>query len=86
MTDILKQSLVEHGAGMMPSLPQSSAESRWGFFNGWSVAPQSDDRAPVRPPVHAAATPENASPSARRSSARRKHQAMFKQWSQARHD
>ncbi len=71
---------------LAPSLPRTATESRRVFINGWRVAPQSSDRTPVRTPVHAADTHDNASPSARRSTTRRRHQAMFKEWSQARHD
>jgi hypothetical protein len=67
---------------VVSSLVDSSAASRWAFINGWQVEPQSDDRAPM----FSAVAPETASPSARRSTARRKHQAMFKEWSQDRHD
>ena len=82
MTDILKQSVAENDDGTAPFLPESSATLRWAFINGWKVEPQSDDRAPM----FGAVAPSTASPSARRSSARRKHQAMFKEWSQDRHD
>ena len=82
MTDILKQSVAESEAGMAPSLPESSAMSHWAFINGWKVEPQSDDRRPM----FGAVALSKASPSAHRSSARRKHQAMFKEWSQDRHD
>jgi hypothetical protein len=80
--DILKQSVAENDAGTPPSLPDHSATSRWAFINGWKVEPQSDDRAPM----FGAVAPGTASPSAHRSSARRKHQAMYKEWSQDRHD
>jgi hypothetical protein len=82
VTDILKQSVAENDAGTAPSPPDPSATSRWAFINGWKVEPQSDDRTPM----FGAVTPDTASPSAHRSSARRKHQAMYKEWSQDRHD
>lgn len=69
------------------SLPIESAsrraldESRWTFINRWKVEPQSDDRIPVSGDVARSA----ASPSARRSTARRTHQAMYKEWSRERH-
>jgi hypothetical protein len=78
VTDILKPSVEANEA--TPLVPDSA--SRWAFINGWRVEPQSDDRAPVI----GAAAPGTGSPSASRSSARRKHQAMFKEWSQERHD
>jgi hypothetical protein len=82
VTKIPKQPVVATDTDVAPSLFDSSAASRWAFINGWQVEPQSDDRAPVFGVV--ASSP--ASPSARRSTARRKHQAMFKEWSQDRHD
>lgn len=57
-------------------------ESRWTFINSWKVEPQSEDRMPVLGDVAQSA----ASPSARRSTARRMHQAMYKEWSKERHD
>jgi len=82
VTDILKQSVAENDAGAAPFVPKSSATLRWAFINGWKVEPQSDDRAPM----FGAVAPSTGSPSARRSRARRRHQAMFKEWSQDRHD
>jgi hypothetical protein len=82
VADVLKQSVPENDAGMAPSLLESSAKSHWSFINGWKVEPQSDDRMPMLGTVAGS----TASPSAHRSSARRKHQAMFKEWSQDRHD
>jgi hypothetical protein len=82
VTDIIKHSVAEGDAGTAPSLMESSATSHWAFINGWKVEPQSDDRTPM----FGAVAVSTASPSAHRSSARRKHQAMFKEWSQGRHD
>jgi hypothetical protein len=82
VTDILKQSVAENDAGAAPSLPESASTLRWAFINGWKVEPQFNDRAPM----FGAVVPSTASPSGRRSTARRKHQAMFKEWSQDRHD
>jgi hypothetical protein len=82
MTDTLKQSVPENKAGPSTSLPDSLSTLRWAYINGWKVEPQSDDRAPMFGEV----AHSTASPSARRSSARRKHQAMFKAWSQDRHE
>ena len=56
--------------------------SRWSFINGWKVAPQSDDRTPMLGDV----AHSDAAPSVRRSMARRRHQSMYKQWSQTRSD
>jgi len=82
VTDILIQSVAENEAGMAPALLESSTTSHWAFINEWKVEPQSDDRTPVG----GAVALSTASPSAHRSSVRRKHQAMFKEWSQDRHD
>lgn len=82
MTDNLKESMAESESGSAPLLPDSFSSIRWAFINGWKVEPQSDDRAPVLGEV----AHSTASPSARRSTARRKHQAMFKAWSQDRHE
>lgn len=82
MADILKQSVPASDAGMAPSLLESSATSHWAFINGWKVDPQSDDRMPMFGTVAI----RTASPSAHRSTARRKHQAMYKEWSRDRHD
>jgi acetyl-CoA acetyltransferase len=68
------------GADAMSSLPKPADSLRWAFINGWNVEPQSNDRAPVSGTV----APHAASASARRSMTRRKHQAMFKEWSQSR--
>jgi hypothetical protein len=75
VTDIPKQS--DEVATWLPD-----AVARWAFINGWKVEPQSDDRKPVI----GAVAQDTGSPSARRSTARRKHQAMFKAWSRERHD
>lgn len=90
VTDITKQSPAETDAGTTAwrasSSPPDSAASHWAFINGWRVEPQSNDRPPVRSSVISAATSGTASPAARRSSTRRKHREMFKEWSQGRHD
>ena len=82
MTNIPKQSVVASDTDLVPD---SSATSRWAFINGWKVEPQSDDRVPVFGAVVSSTAP-SASPAARRSTARRKHQLMFKEWSRERHD
>jgi hypothetical protein len=58
-------------------------DSRWAFINGWTVEPQSDDRIPAFGDVAFSST---TSASANRSVARRRHQTMYKRWSQERHD
>lgn len=79
MTDVFKEPSAEHDAAESVSASQAT---HWAFINEWKVSPQSNDRTP--------ALGERAgsvgSPSARRSTARRKHQARFKEWSQDRHD
>ena len=55
---------------------------RWAQLNPWLSEGQADDRTPMNGSVkHSGGTP-----SVQRSFARRSHQAMFKKWSQARHD
>jgi hypothetical protein len=55
---------------------------RWAQLNPWLSEGQADDRIPMDGSVEVSAGP----PSVQRSFARRSHQAMFKKWSQARHD
>ena len=81
VTDILRQSVAENDGRATTSLSRQSATRR-AFINGSKVEPQSDDRAPM---VGAAAR-STASAASNRSRARRKHQAMYKEWSQDRHD
>ena len=52
------------------------------FISEWRVENQGDDRRPMIGSV----AESIGSPSARRSSARRSHQANYKEWSQQRHD
>lgn len=85
MTNIPKQSVVARSTELVPSLADASDTSRWAFINGWGVEPQSDDRTPVFSAVVSSTAPSG-SPAARRSTARRKHQLMFKEWSRERHD
>jgi len=82
VTQTPEQSVATSDSPVALPLPDSSAASHWAFINGWRVEPQFNDRAPAIGEVASSA----ASPSAARSTARRKHQAMFKQWSQDRHD
>jgi len=55
---------------------------RWALLNPWLSEGQPDDRAPMNGSVK----DSGGTPSVQRSFARRSHQAMFKKWSQARHD
>jgi hypothetical protein len=55
---------------------------RWALLNPWLLAGQPDDRIPMNGSVK----DSEGTPSVQRSFARRTHQAMFKKWSQARHD
>jgi len=55
---------------------------RWAQLNPWLSEGQADDRIPMNGSVKDIGGP----PSEQRSFARRSHQAMFKTWSQARHD
>lgn len=82
MTNIPKQAAEPNEANVSSSSREASTTSRWAFINSWKVNPQADDRAQALGTVASDA----ASPSARRSTARRKHQVMFKEWSQDRHD
>jgi hypothetical protein len=55
---------------------------RWAQLNPWLSGGQADDRTPMNGSVRNS----GGTPSVQRSFARRSHQAMFKKWSQARHD
>ena len=55
---------------------------RWALLNPWLSEGQPDDRTPMNGSVKES----GGTPSVQRSFARRSHQAMFKKWSQARHD
>ena len=64
---------------------QAQAEfdpNRWAQLNPWLLEGQADDRTPMNGSVKDSGGP----PTVQRSFARRSHQAMFKTWSQARHD
>ena len=66
-----------------PSQAQTEFDSvRWGQLNPWLSEGQADDRTPMDGSVK----DRGETPSVQRASARRRHQAMFKKWSQARHD
>lgn len=55
---------------------------RWAQLNPWLSEGQADDRIPMDGSVK----DSGGAPSVQRSFARKSHQAMFKKWSQARHD
>ena len=55
---------------------------RWEEQNLWLTEGQANDRIPMNGSVKDL----GGAPSVQRSFARRSHQAMFKKWSQARHD
>jgi hypothetical protein len=55
---------------------------RWALLNPWLSEGQPDDRTPMNGSVK----DSGGTPSVQRSFARRRHQSMFKKWSQARHD
>jgi hypothetical protein len=55
---------------------------RWALLNPWLSEGQPDDRTPMNGSLKVS----GGTPSVQRSFARRSHQAMFKEWSQARHD
>ena len=55
---------------------------RWAHLNPWLSEGQADDRTPMNGSVKNSGE----APSVQRAFARRSHQAMFKKWSQARHD
>jgi hypothetical protein len=55
---------------------------RWALANPWLSEGQADDRTPMNGSV----ADSGGTPSAQRAFARQSHQAMFKKWSQARHD
>lgn len=55
--------------------------ARWSFINSWTVVPQQNDRTPVR----GASNYGTAGSASDRAMARRRHQRMYKEWSEARH-
>jgi hypothetical protein len=55
---------------------------RWALLNPWLSEGQPDDRTLMNGSVK----DSGGTPSVQRAFARRSHQAMFKKWSQARHD
>lgn len=83
MTDIVNQSAAENAPAIEVPLMAPADKSRWAYITEWQVEPQSDDRRPMFGSVAAAG---KSSLSAGRSRTRRQHKAMFKAWSQSRHD
>lgn len=63
-------------------IPAEFDPIRWALLNPWLSEGQPDDRTPMDGSVE----DSGGTPSVQRSFARRAHQAMFKKWSQARHD
>ena len=62
---------------------QSQFDSvRWAQLNPWLLEGQADDR----PPMNGSVKDLGGTQSVQRAFARRRHQEMFKKWSQARHD
>ena len=80
--DAFNQSVAEHARVIEVPLMAPADKSRWAFITEWQVEPQSDDRQPMFGRVAAG----KSSQAAGRSRSRRQHQAMFKAWSQSRHD
>ena len=75
--------LMQKTKGAANSPAQSEFDPvRWAQLNPWLSEGQADDRTPMNGSVKDSGGP----PSVQRSFARRSHQAMFKTWSQARHD
>ena len=72
---------VTKGPGNEPPPPRFDP-IKWARDNPWLVEGQADDRLPVNGAVSAS----GGTPAEQRSFARSTHQAMFKKWSQARHD
>ena len=65
-----------------PQIQPEFDSVRWGQLNPWLLEGQADDRTPMDGSVKASGE----TLSVQRATARRRHQAMFKKWSQARHD
>ena len=69
--------------GETNSPPQPVFDSvRWAQLNPWLSEGQADDRIPMNGSVK----DSGGIPSVQRSFARKRHQTMFKKWSQARRD
>lgn len=80
---LITQSVIPAGDNLSAEFLKRAAidDSRWSFINSWKVSPQGDDRTPMHGDAASAG-----SFSTVRSVARRRHQAMYKEWSQQRHD
>jgi len=79
----LRQATLSPRADLTKSAtPEPFDITRWEQLNPWLIEGQADDRMPMLGSAGAG----NGSPSVRRSTARRTHQRMYKEWSQARHD
>ena len=75
--------VVENAEDETSSLIQAEFDPvRWALLNPWLTEGQPDDRIPMNGSVK----DSGGTPSVQRSFARRTHQAMFKQWSQARRE
>lgn len=73
----------QNSNGEINSPAQAEFDSvRWAQLNPWLSGGQADDRTPMNGSVK----DSGGAPSVQRALARRRHQAMFKKWSQARHD
>ena len=70
------------GRKSKPTSSDTDRDARWGFINAWKVEPQADDRMQA---VDAAGF-RDAAPFGRPAATRRRHQELFKRWSQDRHD
>ena len=88
MTNIPEHAAAENDGKALPAilLQPDTAPSHRDFINGWKVEPQANDRPPPQSRVLTEIATVDASPAAHRSTTRRKHQQMFKGWSQSRHD
>lgn len=74
---------MQNSNGETNSPAQAEFDSvRWAQLNPWLSEGQADDRIPMNGSVK----DSGGAPSVQRAFARKRHQAMFKKWSQARHD
>lgn len=75
--------VMQNAQGETNSLAQAKFDPiSWALLNPWLSDGQPDDRTPMNGSVK----DSGGTRSGQRSFARRTHQAMFKKWSQARHD
>jgi len=76
-------SIMQNSNGETNSPAQTKFDAvRFAQLNPWLSGGQADDRTPMNGSVK----DSGGAPSVQRAFARRHHQAMFKKWSQARHD